>query len=773
MILNNAVRNDVYKEQVDDKDHYEMTVSASATGHIIRMLTRAYSDKVGSLIREALANSVDSMRMANKTEPVICRIKRDVSGNWLFEAEDEGLGLSKEDFHKYIMGVGESNKQGLSNVIGGYGIGAKAATSYTDSYYYTCRKDGIERKFIIYAGEVKPESDLMYEVPTDKFNGVTVTVPIKPGEYYDFIDKCKEQLAYFDGVYFDIPGFNNDFKIYRGQDFQWSELCKDDSMHISMDNVYYPIDWKKLGIPQINLSIALKFSLTDGLIPIPNREQLEYTNVTKKIILEKIGVIANWMVEKWNQDNLDRDSVLDVWESLNTNNKYVHIRDVEGNILRTFEISGIIKYSKLKLNNISVKGITHLSLEKVRLMSEDILRGWRYCGVIKDNKKWKGDYDHGGISDQSYLLQRIILGSDKIFLLQEKMNNVLKDYIKDVIGKSFFITESNYKFTLEYYKKILGLNRIDKKLWREHIKEFQLIQQQFINKVTDISTISPSKVWLEDRKNRITRRTAIRATLGEIHPKYAEVSDRGDNWATFKSWGKKEIKDVKKEKCLTIYSLEEDKHTLSELFRLIRNTNVCILGKKDYEKMEQVDFKNWVLLSDFLKNRGINMYKEFSRCCTSHKIESVLQKYPLITKNISYLKELNSNFTEDLEKLVAYKKSYTSWNTNLMLEMLQICEENKLWDLEMLAILDRVEKWIVIFDFIKYLRIENDYRKNINVETLPLAKDIMRMRKIRMNLSNYNLLEEMKPEIVVGNVEEVDENLIAEEIIEEEELELV
>ena len=108
MILNNAVRNDVYKEQVDDKDHYEMTVSASATGHIIRMLTRAYSDKVGSLIREALANSVDSMRMADKTEPVICRIKRNVSGNWLFEAEDEGLGLSKEDFHKYIMGVGES-----------------------------------------------------------------------------------------------------------------------------------------------------------------------------------------------------------------------------------------------------------------------------------------------------------------------------------------------------------------------------------------------------------------------------------------------------------------------------------------------------------------------------------------------------------------------------------------------------------------------------------------------------------------------------------------
>lgn len=119
MILNQTGRNDVLSGGEGISHHHKMTISSAAEGHIIRMLTRAYSDNIGSLIREALANAVDSMRMAGKDGVVICRIKKDVGGNWMFEAEDEGLGLDEVEFHKYIMGVGESNKQGLDNVIGG------------------------------------------------------------------------------------------------------------------------------------------------------------------------------------------------------------------------------------------------------------------------------------------------------------------------------------------------------------------------------------------------------------------------------------------------------------------------------------------------------------------------------------------------------------------------------------------------------------------------------------------------------------------------------
>ena len=97
----------------------KMSLTKHGEAHIIRMLTRAYSDKIGSIVREALANSVDSHRMANNPNPVIARLRSDDTGAYFFEAEDEGLGLDKEEFDQYIMGIGESTKRDRDDVIGG------------------------------------------------------------------------------------------------------------------------------------------------------------------------------------------------------------------------------------------------------------------------------------------------------------------------------------------------------------------------------------------------------------------------------------------------------------------------------------------------------------------------------------------------------------------------------------------------------------------------------------------------------------------------------
>jgi hypothetical protein len=96
----------------------KMHLSEEGENHIIRMLTKAYSDPIGSIIRESMANAVDSHRMANNPNPVICRIQRE-NNQWYFEAIDNGLGLDDVEFEKYIMGIGESTKRGLANVIGG------------------------------------------------------------------------------------------------------------------------------------------------------------------------------------------------------------------------------------------------------------------------------------------------------------------------------------------------------------------------------------------------------------------------------------------------------------------------------------------------------------------------------------------------------------------------------------------------------------------------------------------------------------------------------
>lgn len=140
----------------------------------------------------------------------------------------------------------------------------------------------------MYEGEDTNTIDLLYETPTKERNGVKVIIPVKYKDHYIFKNKIKEQLCYFEDVYFDVPGDSkivNDFSIIRHKDFQFSEMCNDTKIHICLDNVYYPLDYSKLELKTIYLPIALRFDLTEGLFPTPNRESinkdltLKFTNL--------------------------------------------------------------------------------------------------------------------------------------------------------------------------------------------------------------------------------------------------------------------------------------------------------------------------------------------------------------------------------------------------------------------------------------------------------------------------------------------------------------
>jgi hypothetical protein len=134
----------------------------------------------------------------------------------------------------------------------------------------------------MYEGEETNSIDLLYEKPTSERNGVKIIIPVKYGDYSDFVSKIKEQLAYFESVYFDVPTINNDFKIYRSEHYQVSDLCDNYHMHVCLDNVYYPLDLAKLDLvdkkgnqfTNLAIGVGLRFTLTDGLFPTPNRESI-------------------------------------------------------------------------------------------------------------------------------------------------------------------------------------------------------------------------------------------------------------------------------------------------------------------------------------------------------------------------------------------------------------------------------------------------------------------------------------------------------------------
>lgn len=117
MIISQAIKDVTIQGDLEFSGKMHINVDKSA--HLIRLLTKAYADKIGSLIRESVANAKDSHTMAGIDEPVIVRITTNETGAKVFEVEDVGLGLDEQEFHKYIMGIGESTKQQIANVIGG------------------------------------------------------------------------------------------------------------------------------------------------------------------------------------------------------------------------------------------------------------------------------------------------------------------------------------------------------------------------------------------------------------------------------------------------------------------------------------------------------------------------------------------------------------------------------------------------------------------------------------------------------------------------------
>ena len=98
---------------------------------------RLYSNPIQTLVQEYICNARDAMREANtwgKT-PLVIGVPNAV--NPLFTVRDFGLGLTPDRVEKVFVLYGASTKRDSNNQTGGFGIGAKSAWSYTDSFTVT------------------------------------------------------------------------------------------------------------------------------------------------------------------------------------------------------------------------------------------------------------------------------------------------------------------------------------------------------------------------------------------------------------------------------------------------------------------------------------------------------------------------------------------------------------------------------------------------------------------------------------------------------------
>jgi hypothetical protein len=188
--------------------------------------------------------------------------------------------------------------------------------------------------------------------------------------------------------------------------------------------VYYPLDFTKLGIDRINIPVGLRFSLSDGLFPTPNRESIRYTKEAKDIILAKIGKMVDHFITKYNETVADSDDFIAVLKYHATNRRYVN---VPGKNNSSFDLTDVVKHGSVLIASPKVSSLKKLDLQKLVRNKEYILGEYdKKFELYNDRMSQVKSYWRSGVD----IISR---NDEQHYLYSEKISGAMKDYMKSII----------------------------------------------------------------------------------------------------------------------------------------------------------------------------------------------------------------------------------------------------------------------------------------------------------------------------------------------------
>ena len=631
-------------------------------------------------------------------------------------------------------------------------LGFKAPLAYSSSFYFVCRKDGMERKYMMYEGEETNAIDLLYEKPTKEANGVKVIVPVNYYDRHDFRTKIREQLAYFESVYFDCGDLvDNNFSIFRNELFQFSELSSESSLHLCLDNVYYPIDFQKLGIDVIHFPVALRFSLTDGLFPTPNRESIRYTKEGKDIILKKITDLANFFVNKYNESVKDTDDISVLMDFYSNERRNV-------TILKAKYDAGLLKqFSTVKFNEPKLTGINILDMRKLHRNREYILGEYNVKYRV-ERGKFRECKSYWDVDIHRYNNKKAAT-----YIYTDKISGNKKDYIKSIAPtgwneqtiiikkvKSFKLGKLKRSSDYETYVTLLGLDTIPKDQWRAAIKEFQSIVEMYKKDWLDFDAVVVPQSFIDSKKKVKIKAGVVpgqrrQKLKGEIVGKEASALERDvqDQNCKFVPTTYK-LENAHKLPYLHVYGSQEDKTRLDHLYGAFKkctmNIRFIIFSERELTNLSKIDLHNWIKIDKFME--GIN--KPFKRIVTAHLIGKLMSKYKPVFNKLNNMEGISKELHDKMKTLSdyenAYNAGYMSGNTENIIfpTLLEISEKNNLFDGDIYPIYQEVKTILDKFPFIKSVF---DVMKSwSNDEALQqVVVDLLKYNKHRVNLDCYSV----------------------------------
>lgn len=763
MILEKQTEAHILQEG-ETQETVKMSLDLDSAQVLMQMLSKnLYSDSIGSTIRECASNALDSHRRAGSDKPIIVSFKRAAQADtYEFAVEDFGIGLDADDVKNIISKYGKSTKRDSNTELGMMGLGFKAPLAYSSSFYFVARKDGMERKYMMYEGEDTNSIDLLYERETTENNGVKVIVPVKYGDRYAFTIKIKEQLAYFESVYFEVDSnighaVPNDFTIHRSEHYQFSSMATNNYMHLCLDNVSYPIDWEKLGISRIGMKIALRFSLSDGLFPTPNREAIRYTQEAKEIILKKIATVANVFMDTYNQSITDKADINTIMEFYSNRQKTMSgkVIGLDGMI----DVTELLSYATTAMKQPKLEGVELLDLQRLAEKGKDYMLGeyqvkFRYNSGRFNSAK---NYWTTNLRVQDYSSY----GFGGVYIFEDRLTKTKQDYLRSVLGaasnKTYYFVKKDKPFKLrsghqvDYhtYWSLLKLENYPKSKWRQIIKELQYVVSLYTKDFINCDAIDIPQTWTDAQKAKRMKVLAKPVTVGGVKKVRMKGEFSGkvgtrmeinmvDQYAKFVPTTFK-MEDIHKVDKLYIYAKEADKKKMDNYWSVFNEqAKFVIVAQATYDNLQKADLHNWITIDKFMEGKN----RPFKTMATEILIEKLVDDKKYTFERINIVKIVSTDLADKLTVLNDYhrknRKPYADRSTKETI--IEFALENNLFDQPIYTIYKQVNEVFEKLPFLNHMLGVMHY--TLGKEDSPLIKaltDLFKYHKHRVNLEHYTL----------------------------------
>ena len=159
---------------------------------VVDILSKLYAYPIRTLVQEYICNGRDAMREAGTWGRLPIEITVPNTLNPVFKVRDFGVGITSDRMENIFVNYGSSTKRNTNTQTGGFGIGAKSAFSYTDSFTVTSFVDGIKYLYMAHLGD-QGGVNLLSKSATSEPNGVEISIGVKPKDIPEFreaVQRC-------------------------------------------------------------------------------------------------------------------------------------------------------------------------------------------------------------------------------------------------------------------------------------------------------------------------------------------------------------------------------------------------------------------------------------------------------------------------------------------------------------------------------------------------------------------------------------------------------